>query len=603
VELVTVLKMIKAKIIMKKDSLQFLPLLILILALALLGFIWYQSDSFEKNYLAHIKDELLIRNQLLKPEIEKLLSENKIKTLSRLCKSIDQGIDTRITIIDTNGKVLYDSRGEAAAMESHKNRKEILNAFKGKSSTSIRYSSTLSTRMIYAATPIKSKSANYVLRTAVSIAQIDNILKRARRDILIFGLLVAIAASILSYFIVHNIRTPIQDLRVNAARIASGDLDTTLPIPTKGAIHDLALSLNDMSEQLKKRLEQLYVEKKKRDAIFTSMTEGVIALDLSGNILDINRAAIEMLELPENANGLSFYSLIDNDDILNIVGKIIKNKELVESELNLKGTQERHVRICGTVLSSKGNIFGAVIVFYDLTQVKKLENFRHDFIADVSHEIKTPLTAIRAAVETLDEGAIKEPENAKKFMQIITRHSDRLNSLVHDILSLSSLELKTESRERDFAELKISSIINTACEICQERADKKGVKFKVSLKDKNYQMQGDCQLLEQSLINLIGNAIKYSESSESIEISAEEKDNDILIKVKDHGLGIPAEHLARLFERFYRVDKARSRKLGGTGLGLAIVKHIAQLHKGSISVKSKLGKGSTFILRLPIKQS
>jgi len=589
---------------MKKDSLQFFPLLILILALALLGFIWYQSDSFEKIYLTSIKNELLIRNQLLKPEIERALSENNLKVLNKLSISIDKGIDTRITVIDKDGKVLCDSRGKVDLMAQHltEDRKEIINAFKGKSSTSIRNSSTLSTRMIYAAIPIHCNSQTYVLRTAMSIAQIDNILEKARRDILFFGLLVAVAASILSYFIVSSIRTPIKALRVNAARIAGGDLDTTLPIPAKGAIHDLALSLNNMAEQLKKRLEQLYMEKKKRDAIFTSMTEGVIALDLSGNILDINRAAIEILELPSDANGLSFSTLVDNQDLLKVVEKIIINKELVEKELTLYTIQERYIRVCGTVLSSKGNIFGAVIVLYDVTQVKKLENFRHDFIADVSHEIKTPLTAIRGAVETLSEGAIKEPENAEKFMKIITKHSDRLNSLVHDILSLSSLEIKTGAKERDFANLKIASVINTACEICQERADKKDVKVEVSLEDKTFQIEGECQLLEQALINLIENAIKYSESSESIKIKATKEANNILIEVKDHGIGIAAKHLPRLFERFYRVDKARSRKLGGTGLGLAIVKHIAQLHKGSISVESELGQGSTFILRLPIKQ-
>lgn len=588
---------------MKKDSLQFFPLLVLGLTLTLLGFIWYQSNSFEQVYLEHIKTELLIRNKLLKPEIESLLTTGNLKALNKFAKLIDKDINTRITVIDHVGKVLCDSRGEVDSMAPHltDDRKEIINAIiKGISSTSIRNSSTLSTRMIYAAIPVKANSQLYALRTAMSIAQIDNILDRARRDILIFGLLVAIAASILSYFIVINISNPIKNLRVNAARIAAGDLDTTLPIPSKGAIHDLALSLSNMAEQLKKRLEQVSVEKKKRDAIFTSMTEGVIALDLSGNILDINRAAIQILELPSNATGLSFYSLARNDALQNIVEKIIKDKELVERELTLHTIQERHIRVCGTVLSSKGTIFGVVIVLSDITQVKKLENFRHDFIADVSHEIKTPLTAIRGAVETLAEGAIKDSENAPKFMKIITKHSDRLNSLVHDILSLSSLELKTGAGERDFAKLKVSSIINTACEICQERANNKGVQLKILLRNKVYQINGDCQLLEQALINLIDNAIKYSEASGNIEITVEKADDYVMIKVKDHGVGIAAKHLPRLFERFYRVDKARSRKLGGTGLGLAIVKHIAQLHNGSISVESELGKGSTFTLRLPV---
>lgn len=589
---------------MKKDSLQFFPALVLVLALTLLGFIWYQSNSFEDVYLEHIKRELIIRSQLLKPEIKTLIAKGDYKALDEYSKLIGTKIDTRITVIDRHGKVLCDSRGHVDSMAPHltEDRKEIINAFKGQTSTSIRNSSTLSTRMIYAASPLQSNKQTYVLRTSMSIAQIDNILARARRDILVFGLLVAIAASILSFFIVKSISNPIKDLRESAARIAAGNLDITLPIPAKGAIHDLAQSLSNMAEQLKKRLEQVSVEKKKRDAIFTSMTEGVVALDLTGNILDINRAAIQMLELPDNATGLSFYSLARNEDLQELVEKIIKDNELVEREITLHTIKKRYVHVCGTVLSSKGTIFGVVVVFSDLTQVKKLENFRSDFIADVSHEIKTPLTAIRGAVETLAEGAIKEPENAAKFMKIITKHSDRLNSLVHDILSLSSLELKTNTNERGFAPLKINSVINTALEICQERANNKEVELKFCQESTNYQIDGDCQLLEQAVINLVDNAIKYSEQGEAIDITSEKVDDTIVIKVTDHGVGIAAKHLPRLFERFYRVDKARSRKLGGTGLGLAIVKHVAQLHNGSINVESELGKGSTFILTIPISQ-
>jgi two-component system phosphate regulon sensor histidine kinase PhoR len=589
---------------MKKDSLQFFPLLVLLLALTLVVFIWYQSSSFQTMYLEHVKKELLIRTLLLKPDFEKLLEKPDSEKLNKFCRTLDKEIDTRITVIDREGTVLCDSRGQVDMMAPHltKDRKEIVNAFRGEGSTSIRNSSTLSTRMIYAAIPVRSGSRTYVLRTAMSIAQIDEILVRVRHDILFFGLLVALAASILSYFVVNSIRTPIKDLRVNAARIAGGDLDITLPVPAQGAIHDLALSLNNMAEQFKGRLEQVSLEKKKRDAIFASMTEGVIALDMTGNILDINRAAIQILELPQNAVGLPFYTLIENEDLRELIENIINNKELGESELTLHAIKPRYVRVRGTVLSSKGNIFGAVIVISDITQVKKLENFRHDFIADVSHEIKTPLTAIRGAVETLAEGAIKEPENAEKFMHIITKHSDRLNSLVQDILSLSSLELKTGNREKDFANLKISSVMNTAYEICQERANNKNIQIKVSLKDKDCQIEGDCQLLEQALINLTDNAIKYSEPGTRVEISAAREDEYVIFKVKDNGPGIAKKHLSRLFERFYRVDKARSRKLGGTGLGLAIVKHITQLHGGTISVESELGQGSTFTIRIPVKQ-
>lgn len=222
---------------MKKDSLHFVPLLVLILALALLSFVWYQSSSFEKAYLERVEKELLIRSRLLQPEIKSFLTQKDFKSLNQYCKQIDKAINTRVTVINNTGKVLGDSRGQIDLMAPHRtaDRKEIINAFKGFQSASIRNSSTLSTRMIYAAIPVECNSQTYVLRTSMAIGQIDNIIFKARRDILIFGLLVAASAFVVSYFIVKTIRTPIKDLRINAARIAGGDLDTKLPIPQKAS--------------------------------------------------------------------------------------------------------------------------------------------------------------------------------------------------------------------------------------------------------------------------------------------------------------------------------------------------------------------------------
>ncbi|MCP3967655.1 MAG: PAS domain S-box protein [Lentisphaerae bacterium] len=589
---------------MKSDTLQYLPLLIFILAAMLLGFIWYQSSSLEKVYLNRIKTEMLVRGKLLKPEISKIMHrEDRLKALNKVASAVAENIQTRITIIAPDGSVTYDSSEAAHNMGNHLRRPEIFRAFKGKASSSVRYSSTLSTRMIYSAIPMTINGKTYVLRTAVSIRQIDHILQQARRDILLFGLLVALVTGCLSFYIVRGIIKPIENLKFNAARISAGNLDIKLPIPEKGAIRDLALSLSHMAEQLKNRIGQISVEKKKRDAIFTSMSEGVVALDMEGNIIDLNRAAANLLDLPDNAVGLSFCGVVRNNELQEFVEMVLNDKETMETELVLFTIQESFVRVRGTVMRGIDNILGAVFVLSDITKIKKLENFRRDFIADVSHEIKTPLTAIRGAVETLEEGAIDEKETAHKFMHIITRHTDRLNSLVHDILSLSSLERKTHNEEQDFATIKISGPVSTAIELCREKANSKRIKIDFEDKCPTCKVKGDCQLIEQAIINLIDNAIKYSEDNTRINVKLCSYRKKVIIKVKDNGCGIPPEHLSRLFERFYRVDKARSRKVGGTGLGLAIVKHIAQLHKGSVDVDSHVGEGSTFAIKIPHDQT
>ncbi|MFA7229636.1 MAG: ATP-binding protein [Victivallaceae bacterium] len=585
---------------MRNDAFQFFPILIFSVAISLLGFIWHQSTSMEDIYLQRVQNELLIRSHLLEPEVRKLLERPDVNAIDEFGNRIDKLIDTRITLIAADGKVLFDSQESAEKMGNHLKRPEIATAFGEKiPGSSVRYSATLSTRMVYTAIPIEVDGKAYVLRTAVSLKSIDDVIRQARRDIIIVGLLVALVTSGLSYSIVRGISKPIESLKFNAARIAAGNLDIKLPIPEKGAIRELALSLSNMAEQLKYRIDEITREKNERDAIFSSMTEGVIALGLDGNILDINNAALIMFDLPENAVGLSFYGVVRNRPLQDFVEQIFREKKTLETEVTIFNVQERSIRARGTVLKMNQNqIFGTLIVLSDFTQIRKLENFRRDFIADVSHEIKTPLTVIRGAVETLQEGAINEPENAEKFMNIITKHTDRLNALVKDILSLSGLEQKTRASERDFTVLKLSGPVGTAIELCKERAEGRKIELNFE-KDDNLKVQGDCQLLEQAVVNLIENAIKYSGDDSVITASINTDGNDILIKVADNGCGIASEHLPRLFERFYRVDKARSRKLGGTGLGLSIVKHIAQLHRGSVSVASTLGRGSIFTIRLP----
>ncbi len=587
---------------MKNDLFHFLPVIIITIACLLLGVIWYQSDCIEKVYLDHVQDGLLVRTKFLSYETKRLLADKNLAILNQFCDMVSKEGNTRITIIEPDGKVLYDSSNEAGNMANHAKRPEVIQAFSGSPSVVTRYSTTLSQRLIYAAVPVPGENGkNYVLRTAVSFKSVDEAIASAERQITLAFILVTSFVAVFSIIIVRRLARPIEQMRVSAAQIAAGNLNVKLPVPSGGSIRELALSMNNMAEQLKSRIAQITREKNERDAMFASMTEGVIAVDLKGIILDINPAASKIFDLSADVVGLSFYGVIRNTELQAFLEQIIKERKPIESEFTFYGTMERHIRIKGTVIRMDGdNISAVLIVLSDFTRIKKLENFRRDFIADVSHEIKTPLTALKGAVETLQEGAINEPESAAKFMDIISRHSDRLNALVRDILSLSELERKTSSEEMDFGVVKIAGPVTGAVELCKDRANSKSISLKLTEPIGDFKVKGDAQLLEQATLNLIDNAIKYNPPGTKIHVSVIASGKDILISVADDGCGIAMEHLPRLFERFYRVDKARSRKLGGTGLGLAIVKHIAQLHKGSAEVQSTVGKGSIFTIRLPV---
>ncbi|MGD9189052.1 MAG: ATP-binding protein, partial [Desulfobacteraceae bacterium] len=275
--------------------------------------------------------------------------------------------------------------------------------------------------------------------------------------------------------------------------------------------------------------------------------------------------------------------------------------ERMESDITVFHNGERVLNVKSSpLLDTNRKRKGTLIIFNDVTQLRRLENLRRDFVANVSHEIKTPLTAIKGFVETLHQGSVDNPEETARFLGIIRKHVDRLNSIITDLLSLSRIEQEDEARTIKFEVRHIREVFTTAMQICRSKAEQKQIEINQSCPDE-LQAKFDPSLLEQAVVNLLDNAIKYSDSGSMVSLEAVRYDGSVRISIKDQGIGIAKKHLPRLFERFYRVDKARSRKLGGTGLGLAIVKHIAQAHGGRITVESKLGEGSTFTLELPVK--
>jgi two-component system phosphate regulon sensor histidine kinase PhoR len=331
------------------------------------------------------------------------------------------------------------------------------------------------------------------------------------------------------------------------------------------------------------------------------MEEGVLAINQEERVITINKAAADMLRIKEKkVQGRDVKEIVNNSQLQNIISNTIQSGQLQEAEIVIRNKTEKNVQVHGTVLNnSEAETIGAVIVLNDVTQLRRLENGRREFVANVSHEIRTPLTSIKGFVEALQEGALKNKNEAGRFLEIINRQTNRLNSIIEDLLTLSRLESDGERDEIIFAETgDIAEIIQNAVHTCQPLAERKRISIYISCVTE-MKLRINAPLLEEAIINLVDNAIKYSPEGSKIQIGCKDREQEVVIQVKDEGRGISREHLPRIFERFYRVDKARSRKIGGTGLGLAIVKHIALVHGGRVEVKSTLGKGSKFRMYLP----
>lgn len=334
------------------------------------------------------------------------------------------------------------------------------------------------------------------------------------------------------------------------------------------------------------------------------MEEGVLAINNEGTILSLNKACAALLnEEPSRLRGRSIYETIRKADLLAFIESALASTSPIEGDIQIRGQQDRWVSAHGTMLHDpqRGKI-GVLIVLHDITRLRHLEEVRRDFVANVSHELRTPITSIKGFIETLVDGAYEDRENAHRFMQIMLRQVNRLDAIIGDLLTLSRIERGTEEQMIELAHEPVRGVLAAAIEMCEKKATDKGVKIDL-ICPAELAADINAALLEQAVVNLLDNAIKYSSPQTVVDVLAAHEGEDLLIQVQDQGCGIEAQHLPRLFERFYRVDKARSRELGGTGLGLAIVRHIALAHRGSVTVDSTVGVGSTFYLRLPLLQA
>jgi two-component system phosphate regulon sensor histidine kinase PhoR len=417
---------------------------------------------------------------------------------------------------------------------------------------------------------------------------------------IIGSIILFLIATLLSFLHTRRIARPLKEIKRGADRFAVGDFQHKLSAPNTLEISDVTNALNQMSRQLDERIKILLKQRNEQEAVLSSMIEGVLAVDVEEHILWINPAAAKLFEVDAGkVAGQSIYEVIRNTDLQKFIPQVLSTNDYRETELVFASVEERYIQAHGTILRDADGVrIGALIVLNDITRLKKLENMRREFVANVTHELKTPITSIQGFVETLRDGALEHPEDAKNFLEIIGRHSDRLEAIVDDLLNISRIEQKHRAEEIVLTSEQLSPVLYASIQDCEINASRKKIQLELNCPE-DLSAKINPLLLQNAMVNLIDNAINCSKQDGRVHIRAGKNNGTTFIEVRDWGCGIAEEHLPRLFERFYRVDQGRTRKQGGTGLGLAIVKHIVLAHHGEITVESKLGEGSTFRIHLP----
>jgi two-component system phosphate regulon sensor histidine kinase PhoR len=580
---------------------QLYPSYLLITIISLVAVTIYATSSLREFYLDRIAGDLRDRAYLLEKQILQFLGPLDTNVVDALCKELGKLSTTRITVILPSGTVIGDSHDDPDRMDNHLLRPEVIQAKKGNAGRSIRFSTTLQQRMMYIAVPLMDhKRIVAVIRTSLPVTAIDEKLNSIQTQIAFGGLLIALVAAGISLYVSRRISRPIEKMKQGAEHFARGDLLHRLPETDSEEIGSLADALNQMAAQLDDRIKTIINQRNELEAILSSMEEGVIAFDRDERIISINQAAARIFEkTSKHMLNRSIQEVIRNPELQQFVTQALSSTDNLEGDITLYREGERIIYLHSTSLrDSSEDQIGVLVVMNDVTRVRRLENIRRDFAANVSHEIKTPLTAIKGFVETLRHGSVKNPEEIERFLGIIEKHVNRLTAILEDLISLSRIEQDDEKKAIKLQKNPIKNVLQTAIGNLREKADLKDITIDCVCEENLFAMI-DPTLLEQALVNLLDNAITYSHEGSSVQVSAFQKHDSIIISVQDHGTGITKEHLPRIFERFYRADKARSRDLGGTGLGLAIVKHITQAHGGYATVESTPGKGSTFSLHLP----
>lgn len=502
----------------------------------------------------------------------------------------------RITFVDFAGQVLGDSEVNYQDMENHLNRKEIQEAIQGKVGSDIRFSKTVNSDLLYVAMSLAEPQV--LVRVSVPLIQLQKIDELIRFFSLITFLVALLLVVIVSFRIAGSIIKPLNDLILASQEIAKGNYQKRITIQTKDELGQLAWNFNEMAAKLDVTIEDLQRKKVEVESIVDSLSVGLVAVDKDSRIILLNPVASNLFAVMDasSVTGARLVEYIRNNRINTLLKETIDTNKPLAADVVVN---ERILQINTSPIKAKdsntGNS-GGIVFMQDITKIRKLEQLRTEFVSNVTHELRTPITSIKGFIETLKNGALADEKVATKFLDIIDIEAERLHDLINDILQLS--EIETIQKDTNIEILSVRAVIEEVFALVQNTANEKGINLQNQV-NAEILIKANKNRMKQLFLNLVDNGIKYNVSPGLVTITAFRDSGKIVVSVKDTGIGIPAEHRARIFERFYRVDKGRSRDMGGTGLGLSIVKHIVNLYNGDIKVRAEENKGTEFIIQIP----
>ncbi|HAC4891193.1 TPA_asm: PAS domain-containing protein [Listeria monocytogenes] len=535
--------------------------------------------------------------------MENLDLDKDAATIQKSLDPLGEDIDARITVIDSKGDVVADTKKDPQKLDNHMNRPEVTDILKKGESVgiSIRESDSLGYSMLYVAVPVKHQSkTDGVLRISISLESVDAAVAKLWGNLaLIFGIALVIIAAI-SVFIARKITRPVREIIEVSTDLANHKYDSRIHGKISGELQDLSISVNTLAESLETQMFEIKQNEQRLNAIVQNLVSGVMLINVDKQVIMTNRTMYQILGETE-ITGKPFYEVIKSFALSQLIEATFETKTIQQKEIILYFPREMILDASvSPILGENGEITGIILLLHDITQIRHLENVRSEFVTNVSHELKTPVTALKGFAETLIDGAMYDEMLLKKFLTIIKEESDRLHRLIMDILALSRIEQNPVPENVELVE--VDEVIEQSARTIFEMATEKNIQVIIPEKTiPSVTIETDRDKLQQILINLLSNAINYTPVDGKVEVKLIEQEAEVIIEVTDNGIGIPAKDIDRVFERFYRVDKARSRHSGGTGLGLSIVKHLVENCGGRIEVESQEEVGSTFRVTLPKK--
>jgi two-component system phosphate regulon sensor histidine kinase PhoR len=567
---------------------------VLLVTVVLLALGLYLGSRARDIYVDRLADELHDQASMIGVGVQRAeLGGADDASLRALVADLAAHNGSRITLIAGDGRVIADSSADPALMDNHNNRPEVVDARETGSGESQRSSATLDEGFLYIASPVDDP-AGTIVRLAVPLTEIDRTVDEMQRVIWIAAIIAGVLTFAIALIISARIGQPLQDLRRQATAVARGDLAARVEPASTSEIGDLGRSFNMMTRRLAESRRALERTQTRMEAILAGLSDGVVLTDSEGIVLRMNEAAEEMFLIKESsAVGLPFVQ-VSRDHEIDILLRSALMGETNQLAAVEHGLNRRTLLTTARLISEDTERLG-LVVLRDISELRRLESVRREFVANVSHELRTPLTSIRALVETLETGSIDDPGQEAEFLGRIIGEVDRLTALVEDLLDLARLEAGRSPLQRSWVDP--ATLVHRGADRLRPQIDRAQLTLEVTAEEDMPQIEVDVSRVEQVLVNLVHNAIKFTPPGGTISVHASSNDKEVIVEVRDTGIGVSAEDQARLFERFYKSDKARRSE--GTGLGLAIAKHIVQTHGGDISVTSTVGKGATFRFTLP----